>query len=76
MSPYISEKCALYLRQWIEFHAAPSYRSLGDMERSVSTRHDRFDLDSLFTLQKCAVGKYQKKLTFEDFCQKWDSTCP
>jgi hypothetical protein len=23
----------------------------------VSTRHDRFDLDSLFALQKCAVGQ-------------------
>jgi hypothetical protein len=22
----------------------------------VSTRHDRFDLDSLFALQKCAAG--------------------
>jgi hypothetical protein len=41
------------------FHAALrlSYRSLGDMERSVSTRHDRFDLVSLFALQKCAVGQ-------------------
>jgi hypothetical protein len=37
---------------------AYSYRmSLGDMERSVSTRHDRFDLDSLFALQKCAMGQ-------------------
>jgi hypothetical protein len=45
--------------QWTGFHAALrlSYRSLGDMERSVSTRHDRFHLDSLFALQKCAVGQ-------------------
>ena len=46
--------------QWTGLHAALrlSYRSLGDMERSVSTRHDRFDLDSLFALlQKCAVGQ-------------------
>jgi hypothetical protein len=45
--------------QWTGFHAALrlSNQSLGDMEQSVSTRHDRFDLDSLFALQKCAVGQ-------------------
>ena len=57
MSPYNCKKCALYLRQWIEFHAAPSYRSLGDIWRSASTRPNRFDLDSLLTLQKCAVNQ-------------------
>ncbi len=43
---------------WKEFHAALmlSYRNLGDAERSASTRHDRFVLDSLFALQN-AVGR-------------------
>jgi hypothetical protein len=48
---------------WKEFHAAPmlSYRNLGDVERSASTRHDRFVLDSL---SRCNI-QWAKWLAFQ-----------